>query len=164
MKYNNLNMIVAVNKADVIGDGGKMLWHIPEELAHFKRTTMHGTLIIGRKTYDAMKHLLPLEGRDVVVLTGSVSELEHVAVLNDANDVLKMIEGNPDTTYWLAGGAAMYEIFFPFCSTAVISIVDNHMKGDTSLSNFSSIYADEKFMVESITTFNLFTTYVLRMI
>jgi dihydrofolate reductase len=60
-------MIAAVSRNGVIGDGARMPWHLPEDLAHFKRTTMGHTLLMGRRTFDSIGRALP--GRRTVVLT-----------------------------------------------------------------------------------------------
>jgi dihydrofolate reductase len=62
-----LQLIVARARNGVIGNRGAMPWHLPEDLAHFKRTTMGHSIIMGRKTWDAIGRALP--GRRNIVLT-----------------------------------------------------------------------------------------------
>ena len=58
-------MIAAVARNGVIGDGGRMPWHLHEDLAHFRATTMGHTLLMGRRTFEAIGRVLP--GRRHVV-------------------------------------------------------------------------------------------------
>lgn len=60
-------LIVAVARNGVIGGGNKMLWRVPEDFAHFKRTTMGHPIVMGRKTWESIGR--PLPGRRNVVVT-----------------------------------------------------------------------------------------------
>jgi len=61
--------IVAMNEKRIIGDGKKLLWHIPGDLKRLKTMTMGAPLIMGRKTWDSIG--FPLPGRGSIVLTNS---------------------------------------------------------------------------------------------
>ncbi len=62
-----LHLIVARARNGVIGDRGAMPWHLPEDLAHFKRTTLGHCVIMGRRTWDSIGR--PLPGRRNIVVT-----------------------------------------------------------------------------------------------
>ena len=62
-----IEMIVARARNGVIGGGNKMLWHVPEDFAHFKKTTMGHPIVMGRKTWESIGR--PLPGRRNVVIT-----------------------------------------------------------------------------------------------
>jgi dihydrofolate reductase len=62
-----ITLVAAVGSNGVIGRDGGMPWHLPEDLAHFKRVTMGGVLVMGRKTYDSIGR--PLPGRTTIVVT-----------------------------------------------------------------------------------------------
>jgi dihydrofolate reductase len=62
-----LTAIAAVAANGVIGDGAGLLWRLPEDLAHFKRTTLGGVLLLGRRTYDSLGVALP--GRQLIVIS-----------------------------------------------------------------------------------------------
>ena len=75
-----MELIVARGKNGVIGLKGKMPWHLPEDLKHFKETTMGCPVLMGRKTWESIGRALP--GRTNVVLTRDSSYLAlgaHVA-------------------------------------------------------------------------------------
>ena len=59
--------IVAVSKDFIIGDGNKMLWHLPNDLKRLKSITLGNPLIMGRKTFDSIGK--PLPGRANIILT-----------------------------------------------------------------------------------------------
>src|SRR3546814_4111871 len=60
-------MVAAFARNRVIGNKGEIPWHIPEDFAHFKRTTLGHTLVMGRATWDSIGR--PLPGRTTVVVT-----------------------------------------------------------------------------------------------
>ena len=62
-----LSIIAAIGQNNELGKNGHMPWHIPEELAYFKRMTMGHTLIMGRKTFESLPGVLP--GRPHVIVT-----------------------------------------------------------------------------------------------
>ena len=62
-----VTLIAAVARNGVIGADGAIPWHLPEDFAHFKRTTLGHTLVMGRATYDSIGR--PLPGRTTVVLS-----------------------------------------------------------------------------------------------
>lgn len=66
-------LIAAVSLNNVIGDGGRLLWHIPEDFQHFKNTTMGGTVIMGRKTFDSLGRKA-LRGRTNIVVQRAIPD------------------------------------------------------------------------------------------
>jgi dihydrofolate reductase len=73
-----LAIIVAMTSDRVIGTEQGLPWHLPEELQHFKRLTIGGTVIMGRKTHDAIGR--PLPGRHNIVLSRSLDRIPGVQV------------------------------------------------------------------------------------
>lgn len=69
--------IAAMAENRVIGKDNALIWHIPEDLKHFKRTTMGKPIIMGRKSFEALGK--PLPGRDNIVISRSGEVLPHNA-------------------------------------------------------------------------------------
>ena len=70
-----VGMIWAQSRAGIIGDGATTPWHLPEDLQHFKTTTMGAPVIMGRRTWDSLNpKFRPLPGRRNIVLSRSVSD------------------------------------------------------------------------------------------
>ncbi|PJC14207.1 MAG: dihydrofolate reductase, partial [Comamonadaceae bacterium CG_4_9_14_0_8_um_filter_60_18] len=65
-----LNLIFARARNGVIGANNTLPWHLPEDMAHFKRLTLGCPVIMGRKTWDSLPHKFrPLPGRTNIVVT-----------------------------------------------------------------------------------------------
>jgi len=121
-----VTLIAAVARNGVIGVGGRIPWHLPEDFAHFKATTLGHTLVMGRATYESIGR--PLPGRTTIVLTRDPDWLaEGVLVANSLEDALALAEGD----VFVAGGAAVYEAAVPYADEQLLSEIDQAPAGDT---------------------------------
>ena len=62
-----ISIIVAMDENKGIGFENQIPWHLPTDLARFKKLTMGHHLLVGRKTYESIGSVLP--GRQMVILT-----------------------------------------------------------------------------------------------
>ena len=100
-------IVVATANGGAIGRDGDLPWHLPEDLAHFRRVTMGHTLVMGRRTWESIGR--PLPGRRMVVV--SSRDLELPDTVERAVDPLAALElalaEDPDPS--IVGGATIYE-------------------------------------------------------
>ena len=133
-----LHMIYARARNGVIGKQGQLPWHLPEDLAHFKRTTLGQAVVMGRVTWESLpEKFRPLPGRTNVVVsretsfeaTGAqvVSSLEAAMALFPTNEVV-----------WLIGGAQLYSQALPLVSQIVITEIDADFEGDAFAPSLST--------------------------
>lgn len=121
-------MIAAVARNGVIGDGSGMPWHLPEDLAFFKRTTMGHTLLMGRRTFDSIGRALP--GRRTVVLTRDRSwRHADVEVAHTFEEGLAL---SGPTELWVAGGGEVYRLALPYAARLVVTEVDVDAEGSVT--------------------------------
>ena len=105
-----LDMIVAIAQNRVIGSDNKMLWHIPEDFAHFKKTTMGHPIIMGRKTWESLGR--PLPGRKNVVITRQKDyEAEGAEIVSSLEEALKLLRDEPRV--FVIGGGEVYRQAMP---------------------------------------------------
>lgn len=118
-----LSLIWAQAHGRVIGEGGGMPWHVPEDLAHFKELTLGGTVIMGRKTWDALDpRFRPLPGRRNVVVTRDPEwAAEGAEVVHD----LTMDDG------WVIGGAELFAATIDRAERLEVTELDLDVEGDT---------------------------------
>lgn len=69
-----ISSIAAMAQNRVIGKDNALIWHIPEDLKHFKRTTMGKPIIMGRKSFEALGK--PLPGRANIVISRSAENVQ----------------------------------------------------------------------------------------
>jgi dihydrofolate reductase len=121
-----VTLIAAVARNGVIGADGGIPWHLPEDFAHFKATTLGHTLVMGRATYESIGR--PLPGRTTIVLTRDVDwSADGVLVAHSVEGALARADGD----VYVAGGAAVYEAALPYADAQVISEIDQEPAGDT---------------------------------
>ena len=123
--------IAAMSENRVIGDHGKIPWHIPEDFRWFKHKTMGGTLIMGRKTFESIGK--PLPGRKTLVLSrfpGKTGVLG-VPLFSLAGLLTQYLPEHPNETYWVCGGGEIYEQLLDHCQYIYLTIVKKETKGDT---------------------------------
>lgn len=122
-----VTLIAAVARNGVIGAGGGIPWHLPEDFAHFKATTLGHTLVMGRATYESIGR--PLPGRTTIVVTRDAGwTADGVLVAHSLEEALAM---GGDAEVFVAGGAAVYEAALPVADVQLISEVDLEPEGDT---------------------------------
>jgi dihydrofolate reductase len=126
-----IGLVFARAANGVIGKGGVMPWHLPEDLAHFKQVTMGSPVIMGRKTWDALPpRFRPLPGRRNIVVTRqaawSAPGADAAASLPQA---LALCEGEPQV--WVIGGGEMYALALPLAHVVEATEIDREFEGDT---------------------------------
>jgi dihydrofolate reductase len=129
-----INLIWAQARNRVIGKDGTMPWHLPEDLAHLKRTTLGCPVIMGRKTWDSLPpKFRPLPGRTNIVLTRQTDWHEagvlQVGSLHDAIATFKQLTPQP-ATIWVIGGAQIYAQALPMAHKLVVTEIDAEYAGD----------------------------------
>ena len=165
-----MKAIAAMSLNRVIGRGGRIPWHLPEDFKWFKRATSGQVVIMGRKTFESLGK--PLPGRKNYVLTRHPRKLignPQVAAIfagakvgSAAHPRLRPLQfvlpGPPGTelclarglpsleraglldSAWLAGGAQLYEQFLPKCTDLYLSVVSREADGDAFFPPFEELF------------------------
>jgi dihydrofolate reductase len=128
--HSNLNLIYARARNGVIGIENRLPWHLPEDLAHFKRTTLGCPVIMGRLTWESLPPAFrPLPGRQNWVLTRQVGWLAEGATT--APSLAYALSQLPlDQPLWVIGGSAVYAHALPMAARAVVTEIDQEFAGD----------------------------------
>lgn len=126
-----VGLIWAQSQGGVIGAGGSMPWHVPEDLAHFKAVTVGATVIMGRKTWDSLPpRFRPLPGRRNIVVTRNVDwaapGAEPAASVDQALDL-----AGDGARVWVIGGAQIFAEALDRADLAEITIIADRFDGDT---------------------------------
>lgn len=131
-----LHLIYARAANGAIGKDGAMPWHLPEDLAHFKRTTLGCPVIMGRKTWESLPaRFRPLPGRTNVVVTRQRDwQAEGARVAHSLEDAIALCGDVPDA--WIIGGADIYAQALPLASTAVVTEIEADFEGDAFAPQF----------------------------
>ncbi len=132
-----IHIIAALGKNRELGKDNALLWHIPEDLRHFKELTLGHPVIVGRKTSDSIVAALggPLPGRTNIVVTrthrGEPSVPEGsplwVRSLEDALARAQKI----DRDVFVIGGAQLYEQALPHADLLHLTLIDDARDADS---------------------------------
>lgn len=123
-KPKNLSIIVAItNESQAIGKDGDMIYHLKEDLKYFKETTLHHTIVCGRKTYYSFPKR-PLKDRTTIVLTRSDIEIEGVIVMHSKDEIFNYANENPDDEIFIVGGDNIYHQFINDATKLYITEID----------------------------------------
>jgi dihydrofolate reductase len=129
-----IGLIYARARNGTIGKNGVMPWHLPEDLAHFKRVTLSHPVIMGRRTWDSIPaRFRPLPGRDNIVITRQADWHENGAQRSSSlrEALQKAEESNPPCEQaWVIGGAQIYAQAMPLADELVVTEIDADFDGD----------------------------------
>ena len=120
-------IIVAISQNGVIGRDGRLPWHLPSDLKHFKKTTMNYPIIMGRKTFDSIGK--PLPGRNNIVLSRNSSLLlPGCAVVHSIEEALELCR--EDDKVFIIGGADIFNDCLPITDTIIVTALEREVDGD----------------------------------
>lgn len=138
-------MIWAQSQEGVIGADGKLPWHLPEDLAHFRAVTDGCPVIMGRKTYESLPG--PLHGRIPIVITSDAMYFPHHGGITVPNLKFALEEAKRFKTAqwtWIIGGGqvladAIEQDVAEFAVISVIRVKDGHsiIQGDVMAPQFN---------------------------
>ena len=125
-----VSLIYARARNGVIGRDGGLPWHLPEDLAYFKRLTHGCPVIMGRKTWDSLPpRFRPLPGRTNIVISRQADWKADGATLAASLDAaLALCRGVPEV--WVIGGAQIYAQAMPMAQRAVVTELELDAQGD----------------------------------
>ena len=125
-----LKMIFARAANGVIGHDNRMPWHLPEDLAHFRQTTLGAPVIMGRKTWDSLpEKFRPLPGRlNIVVTRQPAWRADGANVVHSLPQALALCAAQP--VAWIIGGADLYRQAEPLADEVVVTEIDRDFHGD----------------------------------
>lgn len=117
----------------MIGQDNRLLWHLPNDLKHFKALTINKPVIMGRKTYESIGK--PLPNRQNIILTKArYLQVPGCEVVHSVNEALDVSQEAPEVM--VIGGGEIYRLFMPLITTMHITYVHTQISGDVSFPEF----------------------------
>jgi dihydrofolate reductase len=124
-----VELVVAVAENDVIGRGGRLPWHLREDLRRFKALTLGKPILMGRRTYESIGKALP--GRTNLVLTRSAGFEATDCTVVGSLDQARLAAG-ADSPIMVIGGADVYRQCLPVAARIHLTLVHARVEeGDT---------------------------------
>jgi dihydrofolate reductase len=123
-----LTLVVAMDAQRGIGVDNKLPWHLPEDLAHFKRVTLGHPIIMGRKTFDSIGRPLP-KRRNIVVTRNAAWSHEGVDAALSLQDAIALVGDEPAS---IIGGAQIFGESMALANRMIVTEIDHVFRCDTS--------------------------------
>ncbi len=130
-----LSLIYARTRNHCIGAGGRIPWRLPDDFAHFKKTTMGKPIIMGRKTYEDHSSALPGRLNIVVTRQKNYNAAQGVVVTRTLGDAIELAY-RESTEIFVIGGVQFFVDAFPMASTVYETVIDTVIEGDAYLPDF----------------------------
>jgi dihydrofolate reductase len=127
-----ISLIAALATDRVIGMENAMPWHLPGDLAWFKRNTLNKPVIMGRKTFESIGR--PLPGRLNIVISSKPGEHEGVTWVTSVDAALAAAGGVEEVM--VMGGGRVYEQFLPMANRLYLTHIDAEVEGDTHFPDY----------------------------
>ncbi len=128
-------MLIAIWAQDInhlIGKGGVLPWHLPNDLKFFKEQTLGKTVVMGRKTYAGLNYK-PLPNRHNIIITRQKTAFESdydqsdVELTDSIDNILALAE-KEDVI--IMGGYSVYRLFWPYISELRVTTINHEFDGD----------------------------------
>jgi dihydrofolate reductase len=122
-----VSIVVAISENHAIGKDNKLLWHLPNDLKHFKEITSGHTVIMGRKTYDSVGK--PLPNRRNIIITRQNITIPGCEVVNSMDAALALCKEEAEV--FIVGGAEIYRQSMHLTNRIYLTIVHKEFDGDS---------------------------------
>lgn len=133
-----MQFIVACTKNWAIGKSGKMLFHLPHDLAFFRRVTYGHVVVMGRKTYESLPGKKALEGRVNIILSKNKDyEAPDSELVHSKEELFALLaQKYQKEKVFLIGGGTLYHDLLEACSGGYVTHIDTTIKdADTYFPN-----------------------------
>ena len=128
-----VSIIVAMDRNRLIGSDGRLPWHLPADLRHFKQTTLGKPVVMGRKTYESIGK--PLPDRTNIVVTRDDNYQAPGCITSSSLDQAIQSAGNLEELM-IIGGADLYRQAFPRATRLYLTRIDAEFEGDAWFPDF----------------------------
>ncbi|MEO8145650.1 MAG: dihydrofolate reductase [Betaproteobacteria bacterium] len=121
-------LVAAVAKNGVIGARGKLPWHLPEDLKHFKQLTLNHPVIMGRRTWESLPKPLP-DRENIVISRRPGFEAPGASVALSLAGAIALCAGEP--VAFVIGGSELYSAALPLADGLVLTEIQDDYEGET---------------------------------
>lgn len=124
-----IHLLVAKSDNNVIGQDNQLIWHLPNDLKHFKEITTGHPIIMGRKTFESIGRILP-NRTNIIITRNRNYSIENAKVAHSLNEALELAK-EIDENIFIIGGGKIYEQAIDFADILEVTEVHENFEGDT---------------------------------
>lgn len=135
-----MNAIVAVDKNWAIGNKGKLLVSIPNDMKRFRQITTGKVVVLGRKTLDTFPQKQPLKNRTNIILTRDMDyKVQDAIIVHSIDELLEELKKYPTEDVFIIGGDSVYAQMLPYCDTVYATNIEHAYEADTYFPNLDKL-------------------------
>ncbi len=140
-----ISIIAAIGENRELGKDNKLLWHIPEDLEHFRSITKNHPIIMGRKTFESIGRVLP--NRTNIIITRDRGYIVKGAiVVHSLDEAIQVAKTKDQHEIFVIGGGQIFAEVLPLVDRLYLTIVHQSFDADTffpEYSQFTNIISTE---------------------
>lgn len=133
-----LSVIVAMAHNRVIGLNNQMPWHLPADLAWFKKNTLNKPVIMGRKTFESIGR--PLPNRHNIVISRQIepsdNKISNVSRVKSIDEAISLAQAQQPDEVFIIGGGNIYQQILPLIDRLYLTHIDAELQGDTHFPDY----------------------------
>lgn len=122
-----ISIVAAIAQNYAIGLNNQLIWHLPDDLQFFKKTTLNASIIMGRKTFDSIGKALP-KRTNIIISSNPDFNAPACIVVQNLKDAIAKADSNE---VFIVGGASIYEQSMPIADKLYITHVHHTFRADT---------------------------------
>ncbi len=127
MTKSVISLIAGMARGRVIGVENTLPWHLPDDMKHFKQTTLGKPVIVGRKTFESIGK--PLPGRKNIIVTRDKHfQQAGCDIANSLEQAIQLAGDVPEIM--IIGGAEIYRLALPLATKMYLTFIDITINGD----------------------------------
>lgn len=146
IKKPKISLICAVaEKKRGIGKDNKLLWNIPKDLEHFKKTTLNHPVIMGQKTFESIGR--PLPNRENIVISKDPNlKIDGCVICHSIEEAINVASQKDNEEIFFIGGGSIYAQTIDLADKLYLTLVEGDFEADTFFPDYSSFkIVSEKF-------------------
>ena len=125
-----ISLVVAAAKNNAIGKDNQLLWHLPNDMRHFKNVTWGMPVVMGRKTFESLGR--PLPGRKNIIITRQTDwNVPGTIAVNSLDDATFLVNEMDVKEMMIIGGGEIYRMAFEKASRIYLTRVEAEPEADT---------------------------------
>lgn len=131
-----VELIAACDEEGGIGRAGQLLTDCPEDMAHFRRTTMGGIVVMGRRTMESLPARRPLAGRENIVLSRTLERADGFYVVQEISELWTLLGSlafDEPRPIFVIGGEECYRLLLPYVWRAHVTRLPGRYEADVFL-------------------------------
>lgn len=136
MKNPTISIVCALDTIRAIGKENALIWHIPEDLKHFKQLTVNHPVIMGRRTYESIGKLLA-DRTNIIVTRNENYEVEGAIVAHTLEDAIAQAKKVERLEIFIIGGSSIYEEAIKIADKLYLTLVAGKHKADAYFPDYS---------------------------